>query len=159
MAGRIARSAAGRNTGFLLQGRGGFTIPWHLLSRPLAKRLVDIPTDSKQETEDMDEITFQRKMQELMSRIQAMPEAAESPAESVNEIGARRDRIKASVSELQESLDYLRLSVKYLVFDLEATRRENAYLRRMLEQSSRDAQRQIEDEEPNEDFGDEERFD
>jgi hypothetical protein len=29
----------------------------------------------------------------------------------------------------------------------------------MLEQSSRDAQRQIEDEEPNEDFGDEERFD
>ncbi|MDG2020850.1 MAG: hypothetical protein P8J59_02765 [Phycisphaerales bacterium] len=107
----------------------------------------------------MDEITFQRKMQELMSRIKAMPEEAGTPADSANELGERRDRIKASVSELQESLDYLRLSVKYLVFDLEATRRENAYLRRMLEQSSRDAQRQIEDEEPNEDFGDEERFD
>ena len=107
----------------------------------------------------MDEITFQRKMQELMSRIQAMPEASDEPSNDVNEIGERRNRIKASVAELQESLDYLRLSVKYLVFDLEATRRENSDLRRMLEQSSRDAQRQIEDEEPNEDFGDEERFD
>ena len=39
--------------------------------------------------------------------------------------------------KLQESLDYLRLSVKYLVFDLEATRRENAYLRRLVEQGNR----------------------
>lgn len=38
-----------------------------------------------------------------------------------------------SMNELQEALDYLRLSVKYLVFDLEATRRENQYLRKMLE--------------------------
>ena len=35
--------------------------------------------------------------------------------------------------DLQESLDYLRLSIKYLVFDLEATRRENQYLRKLLE--------------------------
>ena len=108
----------------------------------------------------MDEITFQRKMQELMSRIQAMPKSSDKANDCVEAAGERRIRIKNSVAELQESLDYLRLSVKYLVFDLEATRRENTYLRRMLEQSSRDAQRQIEDEEPNEDFGgDEERFD
>ena len=106
----------------------------------------------------MDEITFQRKMQELMSRIQAMPESSDQPEQAASLAGERRDRIKASVAELQESLDYLRLSVKYLVFDLEATRRENAYLRRMLEQSSRDAQRQIEDDETFEE-GDEERFD
>jgi hypothetical protein len=31
-------------------------------------------------------------------------------------------------------MDYLRLSIKYLVFDLEATRRENAHLRQMLEE-------------------------
>jgi hypothetical protein len=113
------------------------------------------------EIEEMDEITFQRKMQELMSRIQAMPESSDQP-DQPDQAGAlageRRDRIKASVAELQESLDYLRLSVKYLVFDLEATRRENAYLRRMLEQSSRDAQRQIEDDETFEE-GEEERFD
>jgi len=54
----------------------------------------------------MDELTFQRKMQELMARIKAMPESAttevSAPAEQV---GSRRDRIKASVAELQESLD------------------------------------------------------
>jgi hypothetical protein len=110
------------------------------------------------EIEEMDEITFQRKMQELMSRIQAMPESSDQPEQAAALAGERRDRIKASVAELQESLDYLRLSVKYLVFDLEATRRENAYLRRMLEQSSRDAQRQIEDDENSEE-GEEERFD
>jgi septal ring factor EnvC (AmiA/AmiB activator) len=149
-----------RGNRFILDQRlGGFTFPWHLLICPPTIRVVDISTDLKQETKDMDEITFQRKMQELMSRIQAMPESTDEPSECVKEIGERRSRIKASVAELQESLDYLRLSVKYLVFDLEATRRENTYLRRMLEQSSRDAQRQIEDEEPNEDFGDEERFD
>jgi hypothetical protein len=41
--------------------------------------------------------------------------------------------MKDLVQNLTESLDYLRLSVKYLVFDLEATRRENKYLRDMLE--------------------------
>jgi hypothetical protein len=45
------------------------------------------------------------------------------------------------VNELQDSLDFLRLSVKYLIFDLEATRRENAYLRKMVEQSNREAER------------------
>jgi len=42
------------------------------------------------------------------------------------------ERLRQTVSSLQESLDYLRLSIKYLVFDLEATRRENGYLRKML---------------------------
>ena len=95
----------------------------------------------------MDELTFQQKMQELMNRIKAMPGGEEAGERHLE----RKARIKASVAELQESLDYLRLSVKYLVFDLEATRRENAYLRRMLEQSSRDAQRGLED--PQEDQG------
>ena len=42
------------------------------------------------------------------------------------------------MTDLQESLDYLRLSIKYLVFDLEATRRENSYLRKMLEERHAD---------------------
>ena len=92
----------------------------------------------------MDEITFQQKMQELMARIRELPETeAGTEAESAP-VADRQARIKASVSELQESLDYLRLSVKYLVFDLEATRRENRYLRRMIEQNSRD-ERRLED--------------
>ena len=119
---------------------------------------VRCPVAPAKEYEEMDELTFQRKMQELMNRIKTMPEggspdATENAAEQVSD---RRERIRSSVAELQESLDYLRLSVKYLVFDLEATRRENAYLRRMLEQSSRDAQREIGDE-PEDQGGDENR--
>jgi len=38
--------------------------------------------------------------------------------------------VSRSVEELQEQIN---LHVKYLLFDLEATRRENHYLRRMLE--------------------------
>jgi len=34
-------------------------------------------------------------------------------------------------------LDYLRVCIKYQTFDLEATRRENQYLRKLLEESNR----------------------
>ena len=40
------------------------------------------------------------------------------------------------MSSLQESMDFVRLSIKYMLFDLEATRRENAQLRKMLEDGS-----------------------
>lgn len=42
------------------------------------------------------------------------------------------ERISRTIVDMQESLDYLRVCVKYTLFDLEATRRENAYLRRLL---------------------------
>ena len=40
-------------------------------------------------------------------------------------------------SSLDGALESLRLHVKYLLFDLEATRRENRYLRQMLESRPR----------------------
>ena len=36
--------------------------------------------------------------------------------------------------EAEELLNYLRLNIKYVLFDLESTRRENKYLRNLLEQ-------------------------
>ncbi len=42
-------------------------------------------------------------------------------------------QLKASLDRLQSSLDNLRLVTKYRVFDLEATRRENANLKKLLE--------------------------
>ena len=60
-----------------------------------------------------------------------------SPSTIVGFIDPEGTTFQSAIAELQESLDYLRLSVKYLVFDLEATRRENAYLRRLVEQSNR----------------------
>jgi hypothetical protein len=44
--------------------------------------------------------------------------------------------MRKTIGDLQESLDYLRLSIKYLVFDLEATRRENQYLRKLLDRQA-----------------------
>ncbi len=41
-------------------------------------------------------------------------------------------RLQKSVSSLHESLDYLRICIKYQLFDLEATRRENKCLRKLL---------------------------
>lgn len=94
----------------------------------------------------MDEMSFQEKMTEILNRIRELPETDRVRAEqAAGEISDRRERINRSVQELQESLDYLRLSVKYLIFDLEATRRENAYLRKMIEQSNRDADRRRRD--------------
>jgi hypothetical protein len=41
-----------------------------------------------------------------------------------------------SNKSLEDILDHVRLQTKYLMFDLEATRRENRYLRQMLERRS-----------------------
>ncbi len=89
----------------------------------------------------MDEHNFQDKMNQILERIRELPANQAPVAEASDSATARRERVQTSVNELQDALDYLRLSVKYLVFDLEATRRENAYLRRMIEQSNRDRER------------------
>lgn len=85
----------------------------------------------------MNEHEFQTKLAELMVEISTLPAAERAKLEKLaDETRQRHERLKATVSSLQESLDYLRLSIKYLVFDLEATRRENGYLRKMLEESA-----------------------
>ena len=42
-----------------------------------------------------------------------------------------------TLSHLQETLDNLRATIKYQVFDLEATRRENSDLMTLLEENNR----------------------
>jgi len=83
----------------------------------------------------MDEATFQKKLKELISQIETLPEGERKRLrELAEETKARHANIKKSVTQLQENIDFLRLWIKYMIFDLEATRRENAYLRKMLEQ-------------------------
>ncbi len=82
----------------------------------------------------MDEKTFHDKLTSLMGQISTLPEAERAKlTELAEQTRQRHLKLKKTVGELQESLDYLRLSIKYLVFDLEATRRENKYLRKMLD--------------------------
>ena len=85
----------------------------------------------------MNEQEFQTKLAELMGEITTLPITERKKLEQLaDETRQRHERLKQTVSSLQESLDYLRLSIKYLVFDLEATRRENNYLRKMLEETT-----------------------
>ena len=85
----------------------------------------------------MTEHEFQTKLTDLMAEISTLPMTERQKLQKMaDEPQARHQRLAQQVSSLQESLDYLRLSIKYLVFDLEATRRENGYLRKMLEEKS-----------------------
>ncbi len=58
-------------------------------------------------------------------------------SELAKQAQANRKKLEKSINSLQESLDYLRVCIKYQVFDLEATRRENEYLRKLLEENNR----------------------
>lgn len=94
----------------------------------------------------MDEKAFQAKLAELMGEISTLPRAERQKLEQLAaKTQSRHKQLRKTVTDLQESLDYLRLSIKYLMFDLEATRRENSYLRRMIEANNR---RQDEDDDP-----------
>jgi len=106
------------------------------------QRLPDVfdevaPSGGRQRGAEMNEHEFQSKLAELMGEISTLPATERGKLEKLAEdTRQRHERLRQTVSSLQESLDYLRLSIKYLVFDLEATRRENGYLRKMLEETS-----------------------
>ena len=62
-----------------------------------------------------------------------MPEPTRSRLmELAKETQDRHNQLKTTFSKLQEGIDYLRLHIKYLLFDLEATKRENTSLRKLL---------------------------
>ncbi len=87
----------------------------------------------------MDETTFQKRLAELLSEIASLPASQRNKLELlVADTKKRHEQLRASAANVQESLDYLRVAIKYLLFDLEATRRENAYLRKMLQRHQGD---------------------
>ncbi len=83
----------------------------------------------------MNENDFQVKLSELIGQIDQLPENERDALQKLAaESKSRHDKVRKTIADLQDSIDYLRLSIKYLVFDLEATRRENAHLRKLLEE-------------------------
>jgi hypothetical protein len=79
----------------------------------------------------MSEAAIKRKVDELIRLITSSPLTGQSF------VGASPGIYQPDASSrgpnVNGSLDQLRLQVKYLLCDLEATRRENRYLRQMLE--------------------------
>jgi len=82
----------------------------------------------------MDEANLEDKLNELVKEFGSMPDPQRQKlAKLAKHARESQKRLQKSVDSLQESLDYLRVCIKYQLFDLEATRRENAYLRKLLE--------------------------
>jgi hypothetical protein len=73
-------------------------------------------------------------LQEMVNAVNALParyrDAITPALNRVIECSTRRRRI---LNLVQEALSQLRLDMKYLIFDLEATRRERDQYREMLE--------------------------
>ena len=83
----------------------------------------------------MDEAKLEDKLKELVKEFGEMANPHYKKLASLSQQAQdNRKRLEKSVDNLQESLDYLRICIKYQLFDLEATRRENKYLRKLLEE-------------------------
>jgi len=87
----------------------------------------------------MDEAKFEHKLNDLVKEFgsntdpqtQKLADLAQQAKESHNQL-------RKSITNLQEVLDYLRVCIKYQAFDLEATRRENSYLKKLIEEDNKD---------------------
>ena len=83
----------------------------------------------------MDEKTFHEKLLDLIEQIKRFPEAKRESIEMLaGELGKKYEDLRKSLVMLQDTLDSLRLNVKYLLFDLQATKNENIALRKKLEE-------------------------
>ena len=81
----------------------------------------------------LDEQEYRAALDELLKRIDGLPPEQRRRLQGlVGETRQRHEKLRESVMRLQETLDTLRVSVKYLIFDVEATRRENEHLRKRI---------------------------
>jgi hypothetical protein len=90
----------------------------------------------------------------LKEQLLEITEAIQSASKPVN---ATEEADGVYVSEqsgnVEATIDQLRMQIKYLLFDLEASRRENRYLRQMLEMRPPQPRKGREDDKDNNDNG------
>jgi len=85
----------------------------------------------------MDETNLEDELNELVKEFgETANPKHKKLANLAKQAQANHKKLEKSINSLQESLDYLRVCIKYQVFDLEATRRENEYLRKLLEENN-----------------------
>jgi len=84
----------------------------------------------------MNDAEFNEKLLEILKETEVFPKADQEKIINLTRKSREsHEKIQQKLNNLQQSLDYLRLGIKYLIFDLEATRRENMDLRKRLEQN------------------------
>ena len=101
----------------------------------------------------MNEQRFQQQFSSLLDRISDLPQRERSMLMGLaEETHQQETEMGRHLEALSQSIDSMRLCVKYLVFDLEATRRENTSLRRMLADAQQRQSRREESEDDRESF-------
>ena len=75
---------------------------------------------------------FEKLLESLLDEIGIYPELL-LKKEVENCTGICQKKTKKAAYPIQDSVDNLRICMKYLLFDLDATRRENLYYKRLLE--------------------------
>ena len=86
----------------------------------------------------MDEMNLEGKLNELVKEFGDGSNFQYSKlTQLAKEAKANQEKLRKRIDTLQELLDYLRICIKYQAFDLEATRRENKYLRTLLEENDK----------------------
>ena len=84
----------------------------------------------------MNDANFREKLFELLKDIDGVTKPEKDKVIRLSKKAKNtQDMLQVKLSNLQQSLDSLRLGLKYLIFDLEATRRENTELRKRLDQN------------------------
>jgi hypothetical protein len=91
------------------------------------------------EEDAMDEASLEGALNDLAKQFGDSTDFTHSKlADLAKQAETSRKQLQKSINTLQELLDYLRICIKYQAFDLEATRRENTYLRKLLEENNRE---------------------
>lgn len=87
----------------------------------------------------MNDASFREKLFEILKDANDLPQPQQDKIINLARTSRKsHEQLQKKLANLQQSLDYLRLGIKYLIFDLEATRRENADLRKRLENPPKD---------------------
>ncbi len=84
----------------------------------------------------MTDEVFAARIEEARHKIESLPEDQRGPLlRLLDETSRRQENLKVSFAHLRRLLDDWRLQVKYMAFDLEATKRELAELRRQQDEN------------------------
>lgn len=85
----------------------------------------------------MDDAAVEEKLRELVKEFGGAAELQQIKlAILAKQAQEASQELKKEADSLQEAIDFLRICIKYQLFDLEATRRENDYLKKLLEEKN-----------------------
>lgn len=87
----------------------------------------------------MNDQEFENKMNTMLSNIKNLPHDQQNKIRQlVEETRQRHYAIHKAVKDIEDTIGSLRTNITYLIFDLEATRRENQQLRNLLDSQDQD---------------------